>query len=176
MKLSRSTSDFYSFTHRTGRTTAFSTPAMQLFTIVASALTFASAVVAVPAGLAARGASTVQVTWDSVYDNPSNSLDIVSCSNGNHGLEPKFKTFGGLPDFPYIGGAQAIAGWNSPNCGSCWQLTYNKTTINVLAIDHAGSGFNIAKGAMNKLTNGQADALGVVQVTSSQVDASVCGL
>lgn len=67
-------------------------------------------------------------------------------------------------------------GWNSPNCGSCWQLTYNKTTINVLAIDHAGSGFNIAKEAMNKLTNGQADALGVVQVTSSQVDASVCGL
>ena len=61
---------------------------MQLFAIVASALTLASAVVAVPAGLAARGASTVQVTWDSVYDNPSNSLDIVSCSNGDHGLEP----------------------------------------------------------------------------------------
>ena len=67
-------------------------------------------------------------------------------------------------------------GWNSPNCGSCWQLTYNKTTINVLAIDHAGSGFNIAKEAMNKLTDGQADELGVVQVAYSQVDGSVCGL
>ncbi|KAI1782981.1 cerato-platanin-like secreted protein [Ganoderma leucocontextum] len=150
---------------------------MQLFAIVASALTLATTVVAMPAGLETRGTSTVQVTWDSVYDNGSNSLDIVSCSNGPNGLETKgFKTFGDLPDFPYIGGAQAVAGFNSPNCGSCWQLTYKNTTINVLAIDHAGSGFNIAKAAMDTLTDGQAVQVGVVQATSKEVAPSVCGL
>ena len=46
----------------------------------------------------------------------------------------------------------------------------------MLAIDHAGSGFNIALEAMNKLTNGQAVQLGVVQATVNQVAASVCGL
>ena len=60
---------------------------MQPFTILASALTLASAVVAMPVELETRGL-TVQVTWDSVYDNPSTSLNTVACSNGANGLEP----------------------------------------------------------------------------------------
>lgn len=66
--------------------------------------------------------------------------------------------------------------WNSPNCGSCWQLKYKNNTINVLAIDHAKSGFNIAKAALDKLTNNQAEKLGVIQATVTEVAPSVCGL
>lgn len=68
------------------------------------------------------------------------------------------------------------AGWNSPNCGTCWQLSYQGVTINVLAIDYAAAGFNIALEAMNKLTNGNAVQLGKVQVNAQQVTSSVCGL
>lgn len=84
--------------------------------------------------------------------------------------------FGNLPHFPNIGGAAAIAGWNDPNCGTCWQLTYNGTSVNVLAIDHAQSGFNIALGAMNTLTNNNAAFLGRINAQAQQVDSSACGL
>ncbi len=94
MEFSRSTPDFYPSAHGTHRTTSSTTPAMQLFAIVASALTLASAVVAMPAEFGRRATSTAQVTWDSVYDNPSNSLDIVSCSNGHNGLEPSMYSSG----------------------------------------------------------------------------------
>ena len=70
----------------------------------------------------------------------------------------------------------APVGWNSPNCGTCWQLKYKNNTINVLAIDHARSGFNIALAAMNKLTNNQAEHLGIVQATVTEVAPSNCGL
>jgi hypothetical protein len=70
-------------------------------------------------------------TYDNTYDNPYGSLNGVACSNGENGLLTKgFTTFGSLPSFPYIGGAQAVTGWNSPQCGSCWALTYQGKTIN----------------------------------------------
>jgi len=70
-------------------------------------------------------------TYDNTYDNGKNSLSIVACSNGQYGLLTKgFTTFNSLPSFPFIGGAQAVTGWNSPNCGSCWALTYKGKTIN----------------------------------------------
>jgi hypothetical protein len=81
-----------------------------------------------------------------------------------------------LPKFPYIGGASQISGWGSSECGTCWALTYNGKTINVLAIDHANSGFNIGLNAMNALTNNQAKSLGRINVTYKQVAASVCGI
>ena len=105
-----------------------------------------------------------------------------------------YHKFGDLPHFPYIGGAQAVTGmlrrsealqlahlwmrigYNSPNCGSCWQLTYKDNTINILAVDYAASGFNIAEEAMNALTDGQAVELGHVEVYYKEVSPSVCGL
>ena len=88
-----------------------------------------------------------------------------------------FTTFGSLPTFSNIGGAGAVAGWNSPNCGSCWKLTYNGTSINVLAVDHSAAGtFNIALAALNKLTHNQAVFLGRVNAQATQVASSVCGL
>ena len=135
-------------------------------------------------------------TYDNTYDNPKNSLDIVACSNGPNGLITKgFTTFGSLPDFPYIGGAPAVKGWNSPKCGSCWALTYKGKTINgeffyfprplclanydvssVLAIDVGSKGFNIAQKAMDKLTDNQSVQLGIVDITAKEVPASKCGL
>ncbi|TFK45633.1 Cerato-platanin [Heliocybe sulcata] len=119
-----------------------------------------------------------QVSWDSAYDNANQSLATVACSDGVNGLMTKgYTTFGSLLTFPYIGGAQAIAGWNSASCGTCWNITYGTTTITVLAIDHAGSGFNIGEEAMNTLTGGYAVEYGIVQATTStQVAAGACGL
>ena len=86
-----------------------------------------------------------------------------------------FTTFGSLPT-KFIGGAAAISGWGSAECGSCWTLTYNGKSINVLAIDHTDAGFNIALSAMNALTNNQGVFLGRVNAQASPADPSACGL
>lgn len=141
------------------------------------------------------------VSYDTGYDDGSRSLASVSCSDGSNGLLTKgYTTQGSLPDFPFVGGADVIAGWNDAEvsdqishnhtyfvrneltnrckkqCGTCWTLTYNGNSINVLAIDHTDTGFNLALEAMNALTNNQAEALGRIDATATQVDASVCGL
>jgi hypothetical protein len=102
----------------------------------------------------------------------------VSCSDGANGLITRYhwQTQGQIPRFPYIGGVQAVAGWNSPNCGTCWKLTYSGKTIYVLAVDHSAAGFNIGLDAMNALTNGNAVQYGRVDATASQVAVSNCGL
>ncbi|KAG6831215.1 hypothetical protein H0H92_012012 [Tricholoma furcatifolium] len=143
------------------------------------AMKFAALLALLPA--LALGQTTVSVSYDELYDNSAGSMDSVACSNGPNGLDPPYSTFGDLPNFPFIGGAQAIAGWDSPNCGTCWSLTYTTSKgaaiqIDVLAIDVALNGFNIALEAMNTLTDGQAEFLGRVNATAIQVDASICGL
>jgi hypothetical protein len=129
------------------------------------------------ATLAVTSALAVQLSYDTVYDNKSGSLDTVACSDGSNGLVTKgYSTFGSLKNFPNIGGAFAIKDWNSASCGTCWALTYKNTTINVLAIDVAKDGFNVGLTAMNKITNGTAVHDGIVDVTYKQVNASACGL
>ncbi|KAJ9134607.1 hypothetical protein NKR23_g10038 [Pleurostoma richardsiae] len=126
----------------------------------------------------AAAASAASVSYDTGYDDGSRSLTVVSCSDGPNGLITRYgwQTQGAIPRFPYIGGVDAVAGWNSPSCGTCWQLDYNGRSIFVLAVDHAASGFNIALDAMNDLTNGQATFLGRVDATATQVDVSNCGI
>ncbi|KAF9453632.1 cerato-platanin-related secreted protein [Macrolepiota fuliginosa MF-IS2] len=127
-------------------------------------------------------AATVSLSYDETYDASGTSLAVVACSNGSNGLLTQgFTTFGSLHNFPNIGGAPAVTGFNSPACGTCWQVTYTngkgvKKSINVLAIDVGLAGFNIAKAAMNTLTGGQAVALGRVNVDAVQVAESACGL
>ncbi|KAI5116929.1 hypothetical protein M0805_005562 [Coniferiporia weirii] len=120
--------------------------------------------------------ATEQASYDNTYDNASGSMDTVSCSDGPEGLASRYPTFGDLPSFPNIGGASAIAGWGSANCGTCWRLSYQGAEIVVTAIDHAANGFNIAQEALDTLTDGNAVFDGVVQVTAVQVDKSLCGL
>lgn len=121
-------------------------------------------------------AGAITVSYDQTYDNAGQSMATVACSNGPNGLMERFPTFGSLPHFPNIGGAAAVAGFGSPQCGSCWQLSYEGRSINILAIDHADNGFNIALEAMNTLTNGQGVFLGRIDAAVTQVDKSVCGL
>ncbi|EIN07913.1 Cerato-platanin [Punctularia strigosozonata HHB-11173 SS5] len=127
----------------------------------------------------AFSARAVVVTYDNTYDNPNGSLDSVACSNGANGLETRFgwETFNQIPHFPYIGGGAPVAGWNSTNCGTCWNLAYAGTgkSINVVLIDTA-FGFNIAQEALDDLTDGQAVAKGHFDVTATQVSAVSCGL
>ncbi|KAF4124304.1 protein SnodProt1 precursor [Geosmithia morbida] len=118
------------------------------------------------------------VSYDVGYDDASRSLTAVSCSDGANGLISRYgwQTQGQVASFPFIGGVQAVAGWNSPSCGTCWSISYNGHTIHVLAVDHAASGFNIGLNAMNSLTNGLAEQLGRVEATATQVAVSECGL
>ncbi|KAF4609101.1 hypothetical protein EYR40_001454 [Pleurotus pulmonarius] len=127
----------------------------------------------------AAPALAVSVTYDQVYDNRQGSLSTVACSNGRNGLLPRYQTFGDLPPFPFIGGAAAVTGWNSENCGTCWQLTFTdennqKRSINVLAVDYAANGFNIGLTAMNELTNGHGVEYGVVDVDVKPVTGAAC--
>lgn len=62
----------------------------------------------------------------------------------------------------------------SPQCGTCYSLTYRGKTIYVLAIDHTATGFNIAQNAMNALTNGNAAQFGRVDAEYAQVAKSNC--
>ena len=90
----------------------------------------------------------------------------------------EFGNFSALPGFPNIGGAFAVDRFDSPMCGTCWAITFNRTTINVLAIDQASGGFNIAQAAMDQLTNGFARFLGRVNATAvmvGQMDACEAG-
>ncbi|THH27925.1 hypothetical protein EUX98_g6271 [Antrodiella citrinella] len=140
---------------------------MQFTTIILFLTMFVSAIFA------------TTVSYDNTYDNASGDLHTVACSDGTNGLLTKhFTTFSSLPDFPNIGGSSVVAGWNSANCGTCWQLTYSGTgnSINILVIDHADDGLNISQEALDNLTNGQAVALGRIDATVTQVDASQCGL
>ncbi|KEZ40656.1 hypothetical protein SAPIO_CDS8583 [Scedosporium apiospermum] len=123
----------------------------------------------------AASAAAASVGYDQGFDDASRSMLAVSCSDGSNGLASRFPTQGNLPKFPYIGGVPAIGGWNSPNCGSCWKLTYQGKSIYILGIDHSTS-FNIALHAMNDLTNGNAVGLGRVEASAEQVDKSNCGL
>ncbi|KAF8262680.1 Cerato-platanin [Lactarius quietus] len=123
------------------------------------------------------------VRYNTIYDDPSTSLNDVACSNGDNGLESKgpgsgFQTFGDLPTFPGIGGVFAVKGWNSPECGSCWRLKYSGTGkhIHVTAIDTISDGFDISLKAMNILTNGKAVQLDSIDVAAHQVPESFCGM
>jgi len=141
---------------------------------------FSSLIVLATLALPAFAQTYVSVAYDTTYDNSAQSMDTVACSNGVYGLASAYPTFGSVPNFPYIGGAPAITGWDSPSCGTCWELTYSAgnidETIYITAIDVGSDGFVLSEEAMNTLTNGNAVAFGRVSATVTQVDPSSCGL
>lgn len=105
----------------------------------------------------------ITITWDSTYDSASLSLFDTACSDGSNGLVRADRTMlGDFPSFPYIGGANTIAGWNSPLCGACYQIAYNGSSIYVAAVDSAEDGFNVSYYALNHLTSSEAESLGVI--------------
>ncbi|KAK3680677.1 hypothetical protein LTR37_021116 [Vermiconidia calcicola] len=128
--------------------------------------------------LSIASAATVSVSYDTTYDTASTSMTNVACSDGANGLITKYgyKTFGAIPKFPNIGGSSTIPGWNANTCGQCFAVTYKGKTVNILAIDTAPSGINMSLAAMNKLTGGQAQALGRVNADIKKVGVGKCGL
>lgn len=120
----------------------FSTPALSFFALLAP---FAQA---------------TTLSYDPGYSQGDRSLNVVSCSDGANGLITRYgwQTQSQIPRFPYIGGSSDIAGWNSPNCGTCYSVTYGPTgkQVFILAIDHTAEGLNVAQAAMDELTNNQA--------------------
>ncbi|KAB2107475.1 hypothetical protein AG0111_0g4165 [Alternaria gaisen] len=138
---------------------------------------FSSAISAAILGFVSL-ASAITVSYDTGYDDGSRSLTALACSDGANGLITKYnwQTQANVAGFPRIGGYMGVAGWNSPQCGTCYGVTYNGKTVYVLAVDHAAQGFNLAKAAMDELTNGQAAALGRIDAQYAQVATSNCGL
>ena len=132
---------------------------------------FASTLLSLAALFSVVSADTVR--YNKIYDDSSNSLDGVACSNL---VTDQINTLGDLPTFPAIGGVFAVSGWGSPECGSCWELTYNGKTIYVTAIDTISDGFDISLGAMNTLTAGNAVALDSIDASATQVPRFYCGL
>ncbi|KAF4511842.1 hypothetical protein G6O67_001049 [Ophiocordyceps sinensis] len=126
----------------------------------------------------ASAVSATRVTFDPGYDNGDRDLTQVACSDGPNGLITRkgWKKQGDIPTFPFIGGTEAVSGWNSPACGTCWKLEYEGRRINVLAIDHADAGFNIGQAAMDRLTNTHAVQLGRIQATATEINPSICGM
>jgi len=59
-------------------------------------------------------------------------------------------------------------------CGQCFVVTLGSRTIHVLAIDHDDNGLNIAKAALNDLTDGQAVEHGTVDASVQVVDIRAC--
>ncbi|KAG1856381.1 Cerato-platanin [Suillus subalutaceus] len=111
--------------------------------------------------LSSLAQTTETLSYDTTYDNASLSLSSVACSDGTNGLETKgYTTLGSLPTFPNVGGVYTVTGYNSAACGTCYNVTYGTTS----------------QTAMNTLTGNLAVELGRVDVTSTQVDVSVCGL
>jgi hypothetical protein len=62
--------------------------------------------------------SATRVSWDPLYDQGTEWLGSVACSDGTNGLLTKgYNDFDDLPTFPNIGGSSVVAAYNSPSCG-----------------------------------------------------------
>ncbi|PGH11141.1 hypothetical protein AJ80_07243 [Polytolypa hystricis UAMH7299] len=122
--------------------------------------------------------TTVSVSYDENYDSSDLSLAVVACSDGSNGLIHKgYDTAGSLPPFPNIGAFYTVENWNSPNCGKCYQITFNENgnQIYALAVDKAGAGsVNLSKTAMNTLTDGLAEQIGRVDMEAEEVGLDKC--
>ena len=122
-----------------------------------------------------RASSPSHATYNAMYDDPQGSMDTVACSNGQNGLGTKYKTFGSVPSYPFIGGAYDISGPSSPNCGSCWVITNPATglSIQMTSIDSSGVGFDLTAQAFADLTNGNF-AVQEINVVANKLSASPC--
>lgn len=141
-------------------------------TLLVATLTLASS-------LRVLAETVTTLAYDTIYDNATLSLNRVACSNGTNGLEtknPNYTTLGSLPIYPDVGGAYTVSGWDSTECGTCYAVTFENVTINILALDVSKTGFTVSQAAMNTLTGNQAAALGRVNVSFVSVPSSTCGV
>ena len=137
-----------------------------MFTSFLALLALPALTLAVPT---ARSTERVDyTTWP--YDTPSNGIANVACSN------LPYATLGQIPGYPNIAGSHVVSGYGSPGCGTCWQITYEGRSVNVLAVDTYAPGWNLALPTMQNLLGSNSTNLPEVQATVVQVDASACGV
>ena len=124
------------------------------------------------------------LSYDIIYDQKEGSLTSVACSTGENGLMAYgYNTFDELPTYPFIGGAPQIQSWNSPACGTCWELTYidkfgvsGSLTFTAINTGSPQGGFTISSEGMNAITQGNAATLDGASITAVQEPAASCGL
>ncbi|KAF8437590.1 Cerato-platanin [Boletus edulis BED1] len=122
------------------------------------------------------------VLYDTFYDGTQISLSSVACSTGQYGLITQgYNIFGDLPSYPFIGGAPLVEGWNSPYCGTCWNITYTNpqgsTFFVIFTAINTGNqgGFTISFAGMDTLTNGNALRLdGMISASATQISERTC--
>ena len=127
-------------------------------------------------------AAQASIAFDEAYDDGALSTLGVACSDGPNGLYTRgFRTLGALPGFPFVGGASAVAGWNSPSCGRCFRLEFQGAAVFVTAVGSAklppggaGAAFVVSLATLDRLTKGQGRALGRVAGTSAGVASANC--
>lgn len=131
---------------------------------------------AAPTAAPADSGTAIDVAFDNTYDNKDQPTSTLACSDGTNGLITKgYNTLGALPKFPNVGGAPTIAGYNSPNCGACYGITYNGQTLYVIGVDVAVNRFVLSQEALDTLTGGQAVKLGHVSATYAPAPLQSCG-
>jgi len=124
--------------------------------------------------VALASAKSALVTWDGIYDQPMTSVYSFSC--GDYLKNKGMTMLDMIPTFPDVGSARAIAGWNSPNCGTCYKLSYTpsggsprRIIITAISTAQGNQDFVISKSGLDYLTNWKADALGSVTVDATLV-------
>ncbi|KAF8913647.1 cerato-platanin-related secreted protein [Mucidula mucida] len=143
---------------------------------------FASIAVASLAFALSALAGTSKLGYDDHYGIGSTSLSTTACSNGENGLMTRgYTTLDSLPTYPYVTSSYAVPGWNSPQCGACWNLSYTDNTgktnsIKVTVIDHAQEGWYTTVAAMDDLTSGHALEYGLVDIVTKALKPVDCGL
>lgn len=87
-----------------------------------------TAIVANGAALVERSQPAIlQLAYDDGLCQASRSLNTVSCSTGENGLITKgYTTFSSLPGYPALAGLPGV-GFNSPNCGKCYEMWFSGT-------------------------------------------------
>lgn len=83
-----------------------------------------------------------------------------------------FQTFAEIPC--HIASWSGVPHWNSQTCGQCLKISYEDTSIYALAVDSKPEGIDLAEVAMNELTHGRAEELGVVYADLTLVDIENC--
>jgi len=109
------------------------------------------------------------------------SLNSVSCSDGQHGLETRWGYTNLEPLFPYVSAWSQLS-WNNPQCGSCIRLknVANGNTISITGIDQCGpppwgqSHFDVSKEAFTTLFGNEGINAGHGNATWEIVAGSNC--
>ena len=117
------------------------------------------------------------MTFDTVY-TASESLTSLACSDGKNGLMTRWEYTDLSEMYPYVAAFSGVEGWNSENCGNCYQIIDVSTlnSIYVTAIDHAGKDyeFNLAEEAFTEVFGVEGDHDGHGTAVWAQADANKC--